>query len=64
MQVSNQCMALVRDEVLVPTKDAPELAYIRLVTSNIQKDNLWRIISMSSLLKNDKISKNYDTCLF
>ena len=38
MQVSNQCMALVRDEVLVPTKDAPELAYIRLVTSNIQED--------------------------
>ncbi len=29
MQVSNQCMALVRDGVLVPTKDAPELAYVR-----------------------------------
>ncbi|CAG0887577.1 unnamed protein product [Darwinula stevensoni] len=28
-QVSNQCMALVRDDCLVPTKDAPELAYIR-----------------------------------
>ncbi len=28
-QVSNQCMALVRDDVLVPTKDAPELAYVR-----------------------------------
>merc|ERR1712241_1324154 len=27
-QVSNQCMALVRDEILVPTKDAPELAYV------------------------------------
>jgi nuclear protein localization family protein 4 len=27
-QVSNQCMALVRDKILVPTKDAPELAYI------------------------------------
>jgi len=27
-QVSNQCMALVKDEVIVPTKDAPELAYI------------------------------------
>jgi len=26
--VSNQCMSLVRDEILVPTKDAPELAYI------------------------------------
>jgi len=28
-QVSNQCMALVRDGIIVPTKDAPELAYIR-----------------------------------
>lgn len=28
-QVSNQCMALVRDKCLVPTKDVPELAYIR-----------------------------------
>ena len=29
VQVSNQSMALVRDDILVPTKDAPELAYIR-----------------------------------
>jgi len=28
-QVSNQCMALVRDNCLIPTKDAPELAYVR-----------------------------------
>jgi len=27
-QVSNHCMALQRDGVIVPTKDAPELAYI------------------------------------
>ncbi|XP_046660206.1 nuclear protein localization protein 4 homolog isoform X2 [Homalodisca vitripennis] len=27
--VSNQCMALVRDDCLVPTKDASELGYIR-----------------------------------
>ncbi|XP_049775700.1 nuclear protein localization protein 4 homolog [Schistocerca cancellata] len=27
--VSNQCMALVRDNCLVPTKDAPELGYVR-----------------------------------
>jgi len=27
-QVSNQCMALVKDQILVPTKDAPELAYV------------------------------------
>lgn len=29
MQVSNQCMALVRDNCLVPTLDAPELGYVR-----------------------------------
>lgn len=28
-QVSNQCMALVRDDCLVPTLDAMELGYIR-----------------------------------
>jgi len=28
-QVSNQCMALVREQVLLPTKDAPELGYVR-----------------------------------
>lgn len=28
-QVSNQCMALVRDNCLIPTKDAPELGYVR-----------------------------------
>ncbi len=33
VQVSNQCMALVRDDCLVPTLDAPELGYIRESTS-------------------------------
>lgn len=28
-QVSNQCMALVRDACFIPTKDAPELGYIK-----------------------------------
>ncbi|XP_066982321.1 nuclear protein localization protein 4 homolog isoform X1 [Macrobrachium rosenbergii] len=28
-QVSNQCQAVVRDRCLIPTKDAPELAYVR-----------------------------------
>ncbi|KAK3586114.1 hypothetical protein CHS0354_033236 [Potamilus streckersoni] len=28
-QVTNQCMALVRDDCLIPTKDAPELGYIK-----------------------------------
>jgi nuclear protein localization family protein 4 len=34
-QVSNQCMALVRDNILLPTKDAPELGYVR-ETSRVQ----------------------------
>ncbi|XP_071966038.1 nuclear protein localization protein 4 homolog [Antedon mediterranea] len=33
-QVSNQCMALVRDGCLIPTKDAPELGYIRESTQD------------------------------
>ena len=32
-KVSNQCMALVRDNCLVPTLDAPELGYIRESTN-------------------------------
>ena len=28
-QVSNQCMALVKSEILIPTLDAPELGYIK-----------------------------------
>ncbi|XP_014220725.1 nuclear protein localization protein 4 homolog isoform X1 [Trichogramma pretiosum] len=28
-QVTSQCMALVRDGILIPTKDAPELGYVR-----------------------------------
>lgn len=28
-QVSNVCMALVKDDCLIPTKDAPELGYIK-----------------------------------
>merc|ERR1719309_915273 len=28
-QVSNQCMALVKDKILLPTRDAPELGYIK-----------------------------------
>lgn len=33
-QVSNQCMALVKDNCLIPTKDAPELGYIKESTSD------------------------------
>lgn len=33
-QVSNQCMALVRDNCMIPTQDAPELGYIKKSSSN------------------------------
>lgn len=33
-QVSNQAMALVRDRILIPTYDAPELGYIRETTKD------------------------------
>lgn len=33
-QVSNQCMSLVRDDCLLPTKDAPELGYIKESSNN------------------------------
>ncbi len=33
LQVSNQCMALVRDDCLLPTLDAPELGYVRESTA-------------------------------
>lgn len=28
-QVSNQCMALVKSQIFIPTHDAPELGYIK-----------------------------------
>ena len=33
-QVSNQCMALVRDDCLVPTIDEPGLGYVRESSSD------------------------------
>lgn len=33
-QVSNQCMALVKDNCMLPTKDAPELGYIKKSSPN------------------------------
>ena len=31
--MSDQCMALVRDDCLIPTVDAPELAYVKESTN-------------------------------
>ena len=32
-QVSNQCMALIKSQILLPTHDAPELGYIKETSS-------------------------------
>lgn len=47
-QVSNQCMALVREKCLVPTKDAPELGYV--VNSTPEKyvpDVFFKVFTLS-----------------
>nr|CAG4636997.1 EOG090X05T8 [Ceriodaphnia reticulata]SVE72923.1 EOG090X05T8 [Ceriodaphnia reticulata] len=49
-QVSNQCQALVRDECLVPTKDAPELAYARQSTAEKYIPDVYYKVSELSYL--------------
>ncbi|EEB11784.1 nuclear protein localization, putative [Pediculus humanus corporis] len=49
-QVSGQCMALVRDGCLVPTKDAPELGYIAESTDKKFVPDVFYKLSASFLL--------------
>nr|SVE74169.1 EOG090X05T8 [Daphnia barbata] len=49
-QVSNQCQALVRDECLVPTKDAPELAYARQSTAEVYIPDVYYKVSEVTLV--------------
>lgn len=50
-QVSNQCMALVRDGCLVPTKDAPELGYvIESTDKQYVPDVFYKVSSNMSIL--------------
>lgn len=49
LQVSNQCMALVRDDCLIPTLDAPELGYIRESTSEQYVPDVFYTVSSASL---------------
>ena len=44
-QVSNQCQALVRDGCLVPTKDAPELGYVRQSTNDVYVPDVYYKVS-------------------
>lgn len=50
--VSNQCMALVKDNCLVPTKDVPELGFVR-ESSDKQyvPDVYYKVCKMQFLLK-------------
>lgn len=47
--MSAQCMALVRDDCLVPTKDAPELGYIRESTDKQYVPDVYYKVSESAL---------------
>jgi nuclear protein localization family protein 4 len=48
-QVSNQCMALVRDGCIVPTYDVPQLAYIKESTNEqFVPDVYYRVILSNS----------------
>lgn len=49
--VSAQCMALVRDNCLVPTKDAPELGYIRESTDKQYVPDVYYKVSTIKLSK-------------
>lgn len=49
-QVSNQCMALVRDCCLVPTKDAPELGYVRESTDKQYVPDVYYKVRIIKLL--------------
>ena len=55
-QVSNQCAALVRDACIVPTYDAPELAYIK-ESSNEQfiPDIYFRVIILKKDIFKDMV---------
>ena len=48
--VSSQCMALVRDDCLVPTKDAPELGYVRESSSKQYVPDVFYKVSVFHLL--------------
>ena len=51
-QVSNVCMALVRDECLIPTKDAPELGYVKESTNEqYVPDVFYKVTNIFSILQ-------------
>jgi NPL4 family len=47
--VSAQCMALVRDDCFLPTRDAPELGYIRESTDKQYVPDVYYKVSTNSI---------------
>lgn len=62
-QVSAQCMALVRDNCLLPTKDAPELGYVRESTDKQYVPDVFFKVSRSSVFVN-KMKVLFAFCRF
>lgn len=58
-QVSAQCMALVRDNCLLPTKDAPELGYVRESTDKQYVPDVFYKVS-----QNENASRTFFLSLF
>lgn len=56
--VSAQCMALVRDNCLVPTKDVPELGYVRESTDKQFVPDVYYKVSGNSIYIHEKYLNN------
>lgn len=57
-QVSNQCQSVVRDKCLIPTKDAPELAYIKESTAQQYVPDVYFKVSVFLVLgENGKLNR-------
>lgn len=59
-QVSNQCMALVRDECLLPCKDAPELGYAKESSPEQYVPDVFYKVRQSSTLQKCSDDSMYD----
>ena len=62
-QVSNQCMALVRDDCLVPTLNAPELGYVRESTSEQYVPDVFYKVKSSATIPRPLIGHRSSYCL-
>ena len=63
-QVSNQCMALVRDDCLVPTIDEPGLGYVRESSSDQYVPDVFYKVGTKHELHATKLSPRQFIVLF